>query len=105
MSKTFQKSPTNFVGAVVLLIRLTEFTLHTGTDLSANTDTIPNLDRLHFAADLDRLANDLVADTDRQRAISPAACDGMDIRATNSAGIDLNVDIVLLKFLWLELQE
>jgi hypothetical protein len=36
-------------------------------------------------------------------SISPATSDGMNIRATNTTALDLDIDVVVAKLLWLEL--
>ena len=44
-----------------------------------------------------------MADADGERAVAPTASDGMDIRATDAATFNFDVDITVLKFLWFEL--
>ena len=51
------------IGAVVLLVSLAVAALQAGADLSANTDSVADLDSLHVFADLESSANDLVANT------------------------------------------
>jgi hypothetical protein len=46
-----------------------------------------------------------VANADWQRAISPTTCDGVNVRAADSASIDRNVDVTVFELLWLELRE
>lgn len=60
------------VRAVVLLVGLAVAAVQVGADLSTAADSVANLDRLDVFADLDSLSNDLVADTDGQRAVAPA---------------------------------
>jgi hypothetical protein len=60
------------IGAVVLLVSLAVVALEARADLSANTDSVADLDSLHVFADLESAANDLVADTERHRSITPA---------------------------------
>lgn len=64
---------------------------------------IADLDGSDLVADLDGLADDLVADTDGQGSLAPAAVDGVHIAATDTACLDLDVDISVFEFLWLEL--
>ena len=45
----------------------------------------------------------LVADTDRQWAVAPAAVDSVYITAADTTGVNGNVDIAVLKWLELEL--
>jgi hypothetical protein len=60
------------IGAVVLLVSLAVAALEARADLSANTDSVADLDSLHVFADLESAANDLVADTERHGSITPA---------------------------------
>ena len=62
------------IRAVVLLVSLALITVQVGLDLGTDTHTVANLDRLDVFADFDGLTNDLVADTDRERALAPATC-------------------------------
>ena len=91
--------------AVILVVRLAELALQACLNLSADTNTVSNLDRRHLGADLDSLANNFVTDADWKRAVSPAASDGMDIRAANPTTFDLDIDVTVLKWLWLELRK
>ena len=89
--------------AVVLVIRFAKLALETGTDLSANANTVSDLDSCHLVADFDRLANNFMTDADRERTIAPTASDGMDIRAADTAALNFDVDITIFKLLWFEL--
>lgn len=89
---------------VILIIRLAKLALQTGTDLSANTNAISNLDGCHLVADFDSLANDFMTDTDGERAVAPTASDGMDIRAADSAALNFNVNITVFELLRFELR-
>lgn len=84
---------------VVLVVRLAKFALQTGTDLSANTNAVSNLDGCHLVADFDSLADNFMADADRERAFAPTASDGMDIRAADSAAFNFDVDIAVFELL------
>ena len=88
---------------VVLVVRLAKLALQTGTDLSTNTNTVSNLDGCHLVADFDSLADDFVTDTDWERAFAPAASDGMDIGAADSAALNLDVDVTVFELLRFEL--
>lgn len=49
------------------------------------------------------LANDLMPNADWQRALAPAAVDGVDIGAADTAALDGNVNVTVLEGLELEL--
>lgn len=89
--------------AVVLVVRFAKLALQTRTNLSANTDTVSNLDGCHLVADLDGFTDDLMTDADWERAIAPTASDGMDIRAADSAALNFNVDVTIFELLRFEL--
>ena len=65
--------------------------------------SVANLAVGHLAADLDDLANDLVANAKRKRSVAPASSDGVNVGSANTASLNGNVDVVLLKLLELEL--
>lgn len=88
---------------VVLVVRFAKLALQTSTDLGTNTNTVSNLDGCHLVADFDGLTDDFVTDADWERAIAPTASDGMDIRAADSAALNLDVDITIFELLWFEL--
>lgn len=72
----------NLLGTVVLVVLLATVALQARIHLGANTDTLAHLELGHLVPDMSDLADDLVARHDpvfRQR--SPAASDGVDIRA------------------------
>lgn len=89
--------------AVVLIVSLAELALQAGTDLSTNTNTVSNLDGCHLVADLDSLADDFVANADWKRAFTPTSSDCMDIRTTDSAALNLDVDVTVFELLGFEL--
>jgi len=93
----------DLVGAVVLLVRLAVAAGQVGANLCTNTDTVADLDGLHIFADLDCLSDDLVADADGQRSLTPAAVDGVDVRSAYTAALDGNVNVAVLEGLELEL--
>lgn len=84
---------------VVLVVRLANLALQTGTDLSANTHTVSNLDGCHLITYFDSLADDFVTDANWEGAITPTASNGMDIRAANSAALNFDVDVTVFKLL------
>lgn len=90
----------DLVGAVVLVVTLALLASKVGANLSTNTGTVANLDLGDLAADLDDLANDLMSYAERKRnVLSPPSGDGVNIRCANTAGVNCNVDIVLLELL------
>ena len=89
--------------AVVLVLALAHIALQAGPHLGANADAIALLDLRHVFADLDGLADNLVADAQRTLELAPAAGDGMHIGPADAAALDLYVDIVIPKRLGLEL--
>ena len=91
------------VGAIVLLVCLAVLARQVGADLRTNTHAVADLDGLHVLADLDSLADDLVADANGERAAAPAAVDGVDIAAADAAAVDGDVDVAVFEGLELEL--
>ena len=91
------------MGAIIFIIRLAHFTFQTSPDLSSNTNAISHLAGADFVADLDGLADDLVAYAKGQIGRSPAASNGVNIRSTYTASFDLDVDIPFPERLWFEL--
>ena len=89
--------------AVIFVVRLADLALETCPDLGADTHPVSDLDGRHLGADLDGLADNLVSDAERQMRCSPSAGDGVDITAADATGMNLDVDVVVLKGLWLEL--
>lgn len=62
----------------------------TGTRLSANTDTIADLDvTLSFRSDSDGFADNLVADTARIERLAPAGMKSVDVRPAHTTMSDL----------------
>lgn len=96
---------TNFVGAVILLIRFAEFALQTCLDLSTDANTVSHLDSGHLVSNLDGFANDFMTDTDGQWAFSPASSDGVDIGATDTTAFNLNVDVAVFEWFRFELNQ
>ena len=109
------------VGAVVLLVSLAVVAGQVGTNLSTNTDwivvnmvclqielwtertSVADLAVRDLVADLDDLANDLVANAKRKGSVTPTSSDGVKIGSTDTTSLNGNVDIVLLELLELEL--
>jgi len=66
------------------------------TNLGADTDTIADLDTLNVLADLGSSTDDLVTgDAEVVAQGTPTTRDGVDIRTTNTAVSDGDVDIVV----------
>jgi hypothetical protein len=90
----------NLVGAVVLLVVLALVAGQVGTNLSTNTSAISNLDASDLVANLDDLSDNLVSYAERKRdVLSPSTGDGVNIGGANTAGVDRNVNVVLLELL------
>ena len=89
--------------AVVLIITLALLALEAGPDLSSNTDPVSNLAAGHLVANLDCMANNLVANTDGQRNFTPASIDAVDVGAADTAALNLDVDVVGAELLRFEL--
>ena len=89
---------------VVLVITFALLALQARPDLSPDTDAISDLAAGHLVANLDCVANDLVANADRKRGSSPAAIDCVNIRATDTAALNLDVDVVGSELLRFELE-
>jgi len=83
--------------AVVLLVTLAVDALSAGTDLSTNTDSLALLELGNLVTDSEDLADNLVSDTERERSVAPSTSNGVNVRSANSAGIDRDIDIVLLE--------
>lgn len=88
---------------VVLVIRLAKLAVQAGTDLSANTDTVSNFHGCDLIADFDRLADNFMTDADWERAVAPAAIDSMNIGAADTAALNFDINIAILKLLWFKL--
>ena len=90
-------------GTIVLVLGLAEVALQTRLDLSADADAITLSDAADVLAHADCAADNLVADAEGSLEIAPAARHGVHIGAAHAAGINFDVDIVILKGLGLEL--
>ncbi len=89
--------------AVVLVVTLALRALETSPDLSTYTHTISDFYCFHFGPDFDGMTDDLVADADGQWYLAPAAIDAVDVGATDTAALDLDVDIMVTELLGFEL--
>jgi hypothetical protein len=90
----------NLIGAIVLLVGLAVVAREIGATLSANTNSVSNLDVLDLGADLDSFPDDLVAYAERQRdVLAPSTSDGVKIRRAYTAGVNRDINVILLKLL------
>lgn len=103
-TKTPDVLHTNHMRTVVLVVRFAKLAFQAGTDLSAHTNAVSNLDCCHLVADFDSLADDFMADADWKGAITPTASDGMNVRAADSAALNFDVDITVFELLRFELR-
>lgn len=87
----------NLVLAVRLIVVLALLALQARVHLSTDTDALADLGHGDLLANLEDLANDLVADSERVRAASPVAGDGVHVAGADTAALDLDVDIVRAK--------
>ena len=88
------------VGAVVLLVGLAVVAGKIGANLSTGSHTVADLVLGDLASDLDDAANDLVSYAERERnVLAPSTGDGVDVRGADTASINGDVDIVVLKLL------
>lgn len=90
--------------AVVLVITLAILAFQARRNLSADTNTVADLDGRHLVTDFDGFTNDLVSDTEGQWCLSPAACDAMNVGTADTAGVNLDVDVSVTEWLCFELQ-
>lgn len=84
---------------IVLVVRLAKLAFQTGTDLSANTDTVSNLHGCDLVADFDSLADNFMTDADWEWAVAPPAIDSMNIGAADTATLNFDINITILKLL------
>jgi hypothetical protein len=89
--------------AVVLLVCLAVVALQAGSDLRANTNSVADLNSLYIIADLDSASDNLVANAKRHGSIAPASSDSVNIRTTDTASVDSNVNVAVTELLQFEL--
>ena len=65
--------------AVIFLVSFAELALHTRSDLSTDTDAIPNLDGSYFGPNFDGLAYNLVANADWKWTFTPTTSDSVNV--------------------------
>jgi hypothetical protein len=82
--------------AVILICGLALRALEARPHLGSHADAVALFDPgPNGLADLDSLADHLMADTERAFIITPAARYSMDIRATHAARLDLYVNVIV----------
>lgn len=87
----------DLVLTVGLIVVLALVALKTRPDLGTSTDTVTDLCESDLITNTENLANNLVAYSERIRAATPVAADGVTITGADTAALDLDVDIVLAK--------
>lgn len=88
----------DLVRAVVLLVSFAVVACKVGSYLCADADSVALLKLCDLGADIDDLADDLVAYTKREgNVFSPPASDCVNIGGADTAGIDCDIDIVFFK--------
>lgn len=50
------------------------------------------------------MANDLVANTDWKGNLAPSSSDGVNIGATDTTALNLDINVICAKLLWFELR-
>jgi len=83
------------IRAVVFVLVVAELALQARRDLGTNTNTVADLDLADLVTNSDSLADDFVTNAERTLEVSPTASNGVNIRATNTAGLDLDIDIAI----------
>ena len=94
---------TNHVWAIILVVVFALLAFEARPDLSADSNSVSDLDRLHLVANLDCMSNDFVADDEWEGSFAPAAIDGVDIATADAAAVNLDIDVVVAELLWFEL--
>lgn len=94
----------DLVGAIVLLVILTLRTGKVCANLRTAASPISDLNLGNLGANLYNSANNLVSYAEgKGNILSPSTSDGVNIRRANTAGVNGDIDIVLLKLLEREL--
>lgn len=87
----------NLVSAVGLVVVLALLALQAAVDLSTNTDALANLGEGNLGTNTDDLADDLVADSEGVRAVTPIAVDLVHVAGADTAAFNLDIDILLVE--------
>lgn len=82
---------------LALLARLAHLSAQAGAALRTYSHAVAHSHVLHLRADCGHLANDLVAGDDGVITGSPAAVNGVDVRSTDAAALDGDLDEVGMK--------
>ena len=90
--------------AVGLIVVLALFALEAGIQLRTEAHALAGFHQRDFGPDSQGLANDLVADGQREVLVAPAAADGVHIGAADPAGLDLDLDIIVFEWLGRDLE-
>jgi hypothetical protein len=86
------------VWAVVLLVGLAVVASEISADLSPDTGAVADFEVLDLGANLNNLADDLVAYAERERDIvSPSSSDGVNIGRTDTACVNGDIDVIIFK--------
>ena len=90
---------------VRLIVVLALLALQAGVQLGAEAYALPRLDQRHLGTDTQSLANDLVANRQREVLVSPTAADGVHVGTADAAGLDLDLDVEIFEGLGDDLEE
>lgn len=91
------------MGAIVLIARLAHVALQASPDLRTNTNPVTHLHGGGLGTQSNDLANHFMTHTDGEAGLTPAAGDGVDITAANTARLNGDLDIALTERLRFEL--
>ena len=94
----------NHIRAVVLVVRLAILALKAGSDLGAHANTITDFAGGDFVTHANCLANDFMSHTDWHRRLSPTAVDRVHVGTADTASIDFDINVPVLKWLCFELR-
>ena len=90
----------DLIRAVILLVGLALVAGKIGANLGTRTNAVADLVLGDLGSDLDDAANDLVSYAQgKGNVVSPSTGDGVDVRGADTASINGDVDIVVLKLL------
>ena len=87
----------NLILTVGLVVVLALTAVLARPNLRTSTNTITDLGEGDLVAYAENLADNLVADSERVRAGTPVAADGVTITGADTTALDLDVNIVLAK--------
>lgn len=83
--------------AINLIPILALLALQASSNLRTNTDPLSDLHKRNILSNPQHLADNLMTNTDGIRGAAPARTDSVNIGLADSAGLDLNVDVVGLE--------